>query len=132
MAGLSAAARARELGAMPAAYEKGTRPGGSMLLSSCVIWRFRDWDDFRAECPTGDEGLQRVVVQDVPRTRARLLRGRLHEVVLRPRHLAGKELFAGLVVDTRESTVELRERDELTLGEIRVRHVAPVELVQSC
>ena len=61
MAGLSAAARARELGATPAAYEKGTRPGGSMLLSSCVIWRFRDWDDFRAECPTGDEGLQRVV-----------------------------------------------------------------------
>ena len=61
MAGLSAAARARELGAMPAAYVKGTRPGGSMLLSSCVIWRFRDWDDFRAECPTGDEGLQRVV-----------------------------------------------------------------------
>jgi fumarate reductase flavoprotein subunit len=61
MAGLSAAARARELGATPLVYEKGTRPGGSMLLSSCVIWRFRDWDDFRAECPTGDEGLQRVV-----------------------------------------------------------------------
>jgi succinate dehydrogenase/fumarate reductase flavoprotein subunit len=32
-----------------------------MLLSSCVIWRFREWDDFRAECPTGDEALQRVV-----------------------------------------------------------------------
>ena len=32
-----------------------------MLLSSCVIWRFREWDDFRAECSTGDEGLQRVV-----------------------------------------------------------------------
>ena len=32
-----------------------------MLLSSCVIWRFREWDDFRAECPTGDERLQRVV-----------------------------------------------------------------------
>jgi succinate dehydrogenase/fumarate reductase flavoprotein subunit len=41
--------------------EKGTRPGGSMLLSSGVIWRFREWDDFRAECPTGDERLQRVV-----------------------------------------------------------------------
>jgi len=61
MAGLSAAARARELGAAPVVFEKGTRPGGSMLLSSCVIWRFRDWGDFRVECPTGDEPLQRVV-----------------------------------------------------------------------
>jgi succinate dehydrogenase/fumarate reductase flavoprotein subunit len=32
-----------------------------MLLSSCVIWRFREWEDFRAECPTGNEALQRVV-----------------------------------------------------------------------
>ena len=61
MAGLSAAARARELGATPLVYEKGTRPGGSMLLSSCVIWRFREWEDFRAECPSGDERLQRIV-----------------------------------------------------------------------
>jgi succinate dehydrogenase/fumarate reductase flavoprotein subunit len=61
MAGLSAAVRARELGATPLVQEKGTRPGGSMLLSSGVIWRFREWDDFRAECPTGDERLQRVV-----------------------------------------------------------------------
>jgi succinate dehydrogenase/fumarate reductase flavoprotein subunit len=61
MAGLCAAVRARELGAAPVVFEKGTRPGGSMLLSSCVIWRFREWDDFRAECPTGDERLQRVV-----------------------------------------------------------------------
>ena len=61
MAGLCAAARARELGAAPVVYEKGTRAGGSMLLSSCVIWRHREWKDFRAECPTGDERLQRVV-----------------------------------------------------------------------
>jgi FAD binding domain len=61
MAGLAAAARARELGGAPLVYEKGTRPGGSMLLSSCVIWRFRDWDDYRAECPTGDEALQRAL-----------------------------------------------------------------------
>ncbi len=61
MAGLVAAARARELGARPIVFEKGTRAGGSMLLSSCVIWRYREWDDFRAECPTGDERLQRVV-----------------------------------------------------------------------
>jgi hypothetical protein len=46
---------------------------------------------------------QRVVVQDVPRTRARLLRGRLDDVVLGPRHLAGKELLAALVVNARES-----------------------------
>jgi succinate dehydrogenase/fumarate reductase flavoprotein subunit len=61
MAGLSAAARARELGTTAIVYEKGTRPGGSMLLSSGVIWRFREWDDYRAECPAGDEALQRVV-----------------------------------------------------------------------
>jgi hypothetical protein len=61
MAGLCGAVRARELGAAPLVYEKGTRPGGSMLLSSCVIWRFREWDDFRAECPSGDERLQRAV-----------------------------------------------------------------------
>ncbi len=65
MAGLSAAVRARELGASPVVHEKGTRAGGSMLLSSCVIWRFRDWDDFRAECPTGDERLQRVVWEEL-------------------------------------------------------------------
>ena len=61
MAGLCAGARARELGGAPVVYEKGTRPGGSMLLSSCVIWRFREWEDFRAECPTGDARLQRVI-----------------------------------------------------------------------
>jgi succinate dehydrogenase/fumarate reductase flavoprotein subunit len=61
MAGLCAAARARELGAAPVVFEKGKRPGGSMLLSSCVIWRFAEWADFRAECPTGEARLQRVV-----------------------------------------------------------------------
>src|SRR5213079_238165 len=61
MAGLVCAARARQLGLRPTLLEKGTRPGGSMLLSSCVIWRHRSWEDFRAECPGGDERLQRVV-----------------------------------------------------------------------
>jgi succinate dehydrogenase/fumarate reductase flavoprotein subunit len=63
MAGLAAAARARELGAEPLVLEKGDRPGGSMLLSSCVIWRHREFDDFRAECPGGDERLQRVIFE---------------------------------------------------------------------
>lgn len=61
MAGLVAAARLRELGETPTVLEKGTRIGGSMLLSSGVIWRHRDWDEFRHECPTGDERLQRIV-----------------------------------------------------------------------
>jgi fumarate reductase flavoprotein subunit len=63
MAGLSAAARARELGAAPVVLEKGSRPGGSMLLSSGVIWRYRAFEEFRAQCPTGDERLQRLVFE---------------------------------------------------------------------
>ena len=61
MAGLAAAARARELGADVVVHEKGDRPGGSMLLSSCVVWRYREWEAFRAECPGGDPALQRLV-----------------------------------------------------------------------
>ena len=61
MAGLCAAARARELGAEPVVLEKGSRAGGSMLLSSGVIWRYRSFEEFRRQCPTGDERLQRLV-----------------------------------------------------------------------
>ena len=61
MAGLVAAARLRELGHDPRVLEKGTRAGGSMLLSSCVVWRHLEWEAFRAECPEGDERLQRLV-----------------------------------------------------------------------
>jgi fumarate reductase flavoprotein subunit len=61
MAGLVAAARARELGASPVVHEKGSRPGGSMLLSSCVIWRYESFQEFRRQCPGGEERLQRLV-----------------------------------------------------------------------
>jgi fumarate reductase flavoprotein subunit len=61
MAGLVAAARACELGGSPVVYETGTRPGGSMLLSSCVIWRYESFEEFRRQCPGGDERLQRLV-----------------------------------------------------------------------
>src|SRR5207248_10110687 len=61
MAGLVAAARLRELGHAVRVLEKGARAGGSMLLSSCVVWRHREWEDFRAECPGGDQDLQRLV-----------------------------------------------------------------------
>ena len=61
MAGLVCAARLRELGRDVRVLEKGTRPGGSMLLSSCVVWRHLDWEDFRSECPDGDPALQRLI-----------------------------------------------------------------------
>jgi succinate dehydrogenase/fumarate reductase flavoprotein subunit len=61
MAGLVAAARARELGATVDMYEKAGRVGGSMLLSSGVLWRYASFDAFRAECPEGDVDLQRAV-----------------------------------------------------------------------
>src|SRR5690348_6558759 len=61
MAGLVAAARLRELGRSVVIREKGTRAGGSMLLSSCVVFRHRELEAFREECPGGDETLQRLV-----------------------------------------------------------------------
>jgi succinate dehydrogenase/fumarate reductase flavoprotein subunit len=61
MAGLVAAARARELGAEPVVYEKGTRAGGSMLLSSGFAWRYRSYELFREQCPGGEPELQRLI-----------------------------------------------------------------------
>jgi hypothetical protein len=58
-----AAARARELGAEPVVYEKGTRAGGSMLLSSGFVWRYRDFETFREQCPGGDPRLQRLILE---------------------------------------------------------------------
>ncbi len=63
MAGLVAAARLRQLGCEVRVLEKGSRAGGSMLLSSCVIWRYRSFEDFRAECPGGDADLQQLVYE---------------------------------------------------------------------
>jgi succinate dehydrogenase/fumarate reductase flavoprotein subunit len=63
MAGLIAAARARELGAEAVVYEKGTRAGGSMLLSSGFVWRYRSLDVHLKECPRADEALARTIVE---------------------------------------------------------------------
>jgi fumarate reductase flavoprotein subunit len=65
MAGLVAAARARELGLDPVVFEKGDRPGGSMLLSSGVVWRHRTLESFHAECPAGEPALQRLVIEQL-------------------------------------------------------------------
>jgi|SRR5215207_1758234 len=61
MAGLVTAARARELGAEPLVLEKLERAGGSLRLSSGVVWRHRDFERFREDCPGGDARLQRLV-----------------------------------------------------------------------
>lgn len=61
MAGLCAAARARELGADVLVLEKGDRPGGSMQLSSGFVWRHKDFDRFRSECPDGDPAIQQLI-----------------------------------------------------------------------
>ena len=61
MGGLAAAAEAVALGAEVEVREKGERAGGSMLLSSGVVWRHREYERFRRECPAGDPDLQRLV-----------------------------------------------------------------------
>src|SRR6476620_2677975 len=61
MAGLVAAARARERGADVRVLEKGSPAGGSMLRSSGVIWRYCDFEEFRRQCPGGDPALQQLV-----------------------------------------------------------------------
>jgi fumarate reductase flavoprotein subunit len=63
MAGLVAGAEARRLGARATVFEKLERPGGSMRLSSGVIWRHRDFDRFRDECPGGEPELQRLLFE---------------------------------------------------------------------
>src|SRR3954452_15788315 len=61
MAGLAAAAEARARGAEGEGCEKLEHPGGSMALSSGAIWRHRRFEDFREDCPEGDERLQRLI-----------------------------------------------------------------------
>ncbi len=63
LAGLVAAAEARRLGATPLVFEKLDRAGGSMRLSSGVIWRHRELERFRADCPVGDPRLQRLLFE---------------------------------------------------------------------
>jgi fumarate reductase flavoprotein subunit len=114
MAGLAAAVRARELGADVVVHEKGDRPGGSMLLSSCVVWRYREWERFRAECPGGDPEVQRVVWEGLDEALA-WLEALGAPVVARE---TGNPLTTGIRFDPRGLTETLvRRAGELRLGE---------------
>jgi succinate dehydrogenase/fumarate reductase flavoprotein subunit len=62
MAGLCAAVSALEQGAEVLLLEKGTRFGGSMLLSSGIVWTFARAADVRARVPDGDPALQDLLV----------------------------------------------------------------------
>jgi succinate dehydrogenase/fumarate reductase flavoprotein subunit len=125
MAGLVAAARARELGLRPTVYEKGTRAGGSMLLSSGVIWRHRTLESFRAECPDGNERLQRAIVERLDDALA-WLEGLGAPVMRRE---TGNERTVGMRFDTRGLTDALvRAAGDVRLGEAAPLDASPLVL----
>jgi len=117
MAGLAAAARARELGADIVVHERGDRPGGSMLLSSGFVWRYREWERFRSECPGGDPELQRVVWEGLDEALA-WLESLGAQVVTRE---TGNALTTGVRFDPKGLTETLARR----AGAIRL--LAPLE-----
>jgi succinate dehydrogenase/fumarate reductase flavoprotein subunit len=120
MAGLVAAIRARELGLEPVVFEKGWRAGGSLLLSSCVIWRYRSFESFREECPGGIPELQRLVWERFDGALAWL--ERLGAPVVREE--TGNPRTVGKRFDARALTDTLLER----AGEMRLGEPAPLDI----
>jgi succinate dehydrogenase/fumarate reductase flavoprotein subunit len=116
MAGLVAALRAQELGALVHVREKLAEPGGAMALSSGVAWRYRDLSTFREQCPGGDPELQRLVFE-----RAETAFGWLtgHGVSTSP--WRANPLTVGVRFDPREAARALAERVE------RLRLSSPLE-----
>jgi succinate dehydrogenase/fumarate reductase flavoprotein subunit len=115
MAGLAAAAEARRLGARGVVFEKLDRPGGSMRLSSGVIWRHRDFERFRADCPGGDPELQRLVFDRLDED-LRWLESLGAPVVARE---TGNELTSGVRFDPEGLTAALAPGDLRLSGPLR-------------
>ena len=122
MAGLCAAVRAHELGLDAVVHEKGDRVGGSMLLSSCVVWRYRDLSTFREQCPGGDAGLQRVVIERLDEG-LEWLRALGAAVVWEE---TGNPLTVGLRFDPRSLTDVLAR----AAGDVRLGEKAPEDAEQ--
>jgi hypothetical protein len=112
MAGLVAAARLQELGHEPQVLEKGMRAGGSMLLSSCVVWRYLEWERFREECPGGDEPLQRLIWE------------RLDESLAWLETLGAEPVWR----DTENPLTTGRRYDPRALTKLLISRVGPIEL----
>jgi succinate dehydrogenase/fumarate reductase flavoprotein subunit len=114
MAGLVAAAEATARGARVVVHEKGSRPGGSMLLSSGVVWRHRRFEDFRRECAMGVPKHQRLVHE---RLDADL--GWLESLGARvAQRSTGNPRTSGVRFDARSLTESLaRHAGEIRLGE---------------
>jgi monoamine oxidase len=112
MAGLVAAAEARRLGAVPVVREKLERPGGSMRLSSGVVWRHRELERFRAECPGGDAALQRLLFERLDAD-LRWLESLGAPVLARD---TGNDLTTGVRFDTEGLTAALTE----AAGDVRL------------
>jgi fumarate reductase flavoprotein subunit len=93
-------------------FEKLDRPGGSMRLSSGVVWRHRDFDRFRADCPGGDERLQRLLFEHLDED-LRWLESLGAPVVERE---TGNELTAGVRFDVEGLTAALAGG----VGEVRL------------
>lgn len=114
MAGLVAAAEATAHGARVVVHEKGDRAGGSMLLSSGVIWRHRALEDFLRECPAGSPELQRLVYERLDDDLAWL--ETLGVAVVE--RSTGNPRTVGMRFDTRSLTDALSARGgEIRLGE---------------
>ena len=111
MAGLVAAAQARERGAQVELLEKFDRPGGSMLLSSGVAWRHLDFKAFRQDCPDGDPGLQRLIFE------------RLDEDLRWLRSLGASPI--GMTGNPRTTGLRF---DPAQLTEVLVKHAGPPSL----
>ena len=88
-----------------------------MLLSSGVIWRHRELDDFLRECPGGNPKLQRLVYEDLDDDLA-WLEQRGARVVERA---TGNPRTTGVRFDTRSLTEALTRH----AGELRLADAAP-------
>ena len=84
-----------------------------MLLSSGVVWRHRAWEDFRRECPAGNEVLQRLVWEQLDGAIAWLCRLGAEPTATE----TGNPLTSGARFDTRALTAVLAGGTEVRFAD---------------